>query len=67
MLAVKAGEFTQRDAAFRLEADIDDREIILNRGDDALSNSGLKTLILAEVQIRALLRNRRASAGRQLP
>ena len=48
MLAIKAGEFAQRDAAFGLETDIDDGEIILDARHDALDDTTFKALVLAE-------------------
>ncbi len=39
-------KFAQSHAAFRFQADVDDREIILDRGDGALDDAPFKTFIL---------------------
>src|ERR1700674_5580105 len=36
--AARPGEFTQRDAAFGLQADVDDRHVLLDRDNDALDD-----------------------------
>ena len=46
-LLARRGEFAQRDAAFALQADVDDREVVLDRGDDALDDLAFEGLVFA--------------------
>ena len=54
------GELAQRHAAFGLQADVDDGEVVLDRGDDALDDAAFEALVLAaEGFVREARRNRR--------
>src|SRR5690606_4231128 len=46
-LLARRGEFAQRHAAFALEADIDDGEIVLDTGDGADDDAAFEAFILA--------------------
>ena len=41
------GEFAQRHAAFGFQADVDDGEVVLDRGDDAVDDAAFEAFILA--------------------
>src|SRR3546814_4284726 len=43
----RSGEFAERDAAFRCQPDVDDGEVVLDRGDGAFDDLAFKAFILA--------------------
>ena len=47
-LLARRGEFAQRHAAFRLEADVDDREVVLDAGDSADHDAAFEAVSLTE-------------------
>ena len=46
-LLARRGEFAQRNAAFALQSDVDDRQIVFDRGDVALDDLAFEGLVLA--------------------
>src|SRR3546814_2233596 len=46
-LLARRGEFAERDAAFRLQPDVDDGQVVLARGDGAFADLAFNTFILA--------------------
>ncbi|MCY1173398.1 hypothetical protein D9M73_135560 [compost metagenome] len=47
-LLARHREFAQRNAAFRLQADVDDGEVVFNRGDGALDDAAFEAVGTAE-------------------
>src|SRR3546814_17959091 len=46
-LLARRGDFAERDAAFRFQPDVDDGEVVLDRGDGAFYDLAFKPLLLA--------------------
>ncbi len=46
-LLARRGEFAQRDAAFALQPDVDDGEVVFDRGDDALDDLAFEGFVFA--------------------
>ena len=69
-LLARRGELAQRDAAFRLQADVDDGHVVLDRGDGALDDPAFEAFILAAEgfveQRREIVAGRHCRGGHKL-
>ena len=50
-LLAGSGEFAQRHAAFRLQADVDQRHVVFDAGDGALYDAAFKAAVFATERI----------------